>query len=485
MKKVLKFFPINKLIQKKNIKSLLAAAGVYVVIFLALIVVKKIFLSVFFLGELAYNVLNLYKVYAFVGVILGAITYFTGIDNNDISYITLDDIKKIYLSDKKILIWIATVVLIAGLSFVTPMGLREARVMRKVDKYIAEDHSNDVIEEKVEEKTPIDSTEEKTAENNETVEESGSDDEELEIDVAKLQEVASYPIGAPYIFIDNEVYCYGGKTISEVNDYFETFFDINSDDYEELPEDEFPSYSYDYVDKLIYKIKTNNIVKKSLLNERAYNHATEEPDEWRWGTVFYEVGYFDEYTDEEINNRKIGDCAVVHILPGAFNEFHQGPDGRFFFNHVEMMPGYLHPSGREWRLSDFTERFNDENEIAKCIESGYKNNLPNEWLKNLYGESVEEYNTVNFNGYKIVYSDANYQWAGPSEEGDYVNVEIKCSYIPDIVKPTEAESLKTFPTTDLFLTFDMHTGKLIWYDTPDYKYPMHFTLSQYGLFDEE
>ena len=143
MEKLLRYFPLNKNITKKNTKNLLIIVGAYAAILVALLIVKKILIPVKVIGTFIYNVSSVYEVYAIVGVGLGLVTCFANIETAEVNYISFNDIKNLYKSDKKIVAWIATALVVVAAMIITPMGLKEERFKREVDKYIAEDHSDE------------------------------------------------------------------------------------------------------------------------------------------------------------------------------------------------------------------------------------------------------------------------------------------------------------------------------------------------------
>lgn len=151
MNKILRYFPLNKKIQKKDVKSLLITVGIYVAVLVAFLIVKKILVTVKIIGTLVYNFSKLYNLYAVVGIILGVITCFTNVDTEEVNYITVEDIKNLYMSDKKKIAWIVTGVAVLAAAIITPTGLKAERLKRAVDKYVAEDHSDEISEKAIEE----------------------------------------------------------------------------------------------------------------------------------------------------------------------------------------------------------------------------------------------------------------------------------------------------------------------------------------------
>ena len=61
MKKLLRYFPLSKKIQKKDAKSLLITVGIYLAVLFAFFIVKKILVPVKIIGTLVYNLSKLYN----------------------------------------------------------------------------------------------------------------------------------------------------------------------------------------------------------------------------------------------------------------------------------------------------------------------------------------------------------------------------------------------------------------------------------------
>ena len=219
MNKLLRFFPLNKRVKKKDAKSLLITLGLYLAIFIALIIVRKILVSVVVIGTLVYNLSNVYIWYALAGAVLGIIKFLTDVNDEEVNYITANDIKNLYKSEKKKLAWIVTAIVVVAATLITPTGLKKERLKRAVDKYIAEDHSEESSKKEKKKEKKEEKVEEEPEEIEEVEEVVVEEEPEFEGPLYERfvpgKELGSYhddETGTNFVIYDNgAVYTGGGK----------------------------------------------------------------------------------------------------------------------------------------------------------------------------------------------------------------------------------------------------------------------------------
>lgn len=294
MKKLLRYFPLSKKIQKKDTKSLLITVGIYLAVLFAFFIVKKILVPVKIIGTLVYNLSKLYKLYAIVGIILGVITCYTNIDTEEVIYITVEDIKNLYMSDKKKIAWIVTGVAVLAAAIITPTGLKAERLKRAVDKYVAEDHSNEASEEIVKEEVkeePVEVVEEVT-EPEEEIEE-----EEIEVSndryAALMGSESEEEYNARLLWEDWEYPRYSELAIDENNETIDQFEDAVKwlDEYRLT----------DPARKMLKAIQDGEVYLDT-------HHTDQEVVNLSFGSlVLYETGSdeYTEYVDDEDGNMTV------------------------------------------------------------------------------------------------------------------------------------------------------------------------------------
>lgn len=186
MNKILGFFPINKIIRKKNIKSLIISIADYMMILLVLLIARNLLISVKGVGNVFYNVFSLFRLYAIVGIVLGVIQCFSGKKYRDVNYIQLADISRMYKSNRKILALGITGVCLILMMIITPSGLKAKRIHKNAkNNYSTSKESNkseDVIKDDIAADVEIENSD------TEIVVEDASYDDVIEDEINEVEE---------------------------------------------------------------------------------------------------------------------------------------------------------------------------------------------------------------------------------------------------------------------------------------------------------
>ena len=174
MKKIARYFPVNKILKHEIINSLVKAIGIYLGVGIGVTIISNLTDWIPLVKNFTFHISNFYGYYALAGIALGIYQYVTKQDLDDIEFVTLEDIKAI-CSVKKVK---------AGLLIATAaMCIIPSGSTKKIDK------PEEVMvqtEEQVVEEVAIENVE------SQEIEEQVSDKEEIVIEEEIEPEVVEY-----------------------------------------------------------------------------------------------------------------------------------------------------------------------------------------------------------------------------------------------------------------------------------------------------
>lgn len=112
MKKIIKYFPLNKGIVEEEIKTLIKAVAIYLGTAIVVLTIANVTDWIPVVRNLTFNLSNIYGYYILVGIALACYQYFMGKDYSEEEFVTLNDVKALWNSSKgKIILGAALVVL--------------------------------------------------------------------------------------------------------------------------------------------------------------------------------------------------------------------------------------------------------------------------------------------------------------------------------------------------------------------------------------
>ena len=108
MRKIIKYFPLNKGIVEEEMKTLIKPLAIYLGIAMVVVLVSNITDGIPLVRNLTFNISNIYGYYIIAGIGLACYQYFTRKDYSDEEFITLNDIIALWNSSKgKIILSVA------------------------------------------------------------------------------------------------------------------------------------------------------------------------------------------------------------------------------------------------------------------------------------------------------------------------------------------------------------------------------------------
>lgn len=112
MKKIIKYFPLNKGIVEEEIKTLIKAVAIYMGTAIVVLTIANLTDWIPIVKNLTFNISNIYGYYILAGIGLACYQYFMGKDYSDEEFITLSDIVGLWNSSKgKIILGVTLVAL--------------------------------------------------------------------------------------------------------------------------------------------------------------------------------------------------------------------------------------------------------------------------------------------------------------------------------------------------------------------------------------
>lgn len=112
MKKIIKYFPLNKGIVEEEIKTLIKPIAIYLGTAVVILTIANITDWIPIVKNLTFNISNIYGYYILAGIGLACYQYFMGKDYSDEEFITLSDIAVLWNSSKgKIILGVVLVAL--------------------------------------------------------------------------------------------------------------------------------------------------------------------------------------------------------------------------------------------------------------------------------------------------------------------------------------------------------------------------------------
>lgn len=110
MRKIIKYFPLNKGIVEEEMKTLIKALAIYLGTAIIVLTISNITDRIPIVKNLTFNISNIYGYYILVGIGLACYQYFKGKDYSDEEFITLNDIISLWNSKKGKIILAAVLV---------------------------------------------------------------------------------------------------------------------------------------------------------------------------------------------------------------------------------------------------------------------------------------------------------------------------------------------------------------------------------------
>lgn len=96
MKKIIKYFPLNKGIVEEEIKTLIKAVAIYLGTAIVVLTIANVTDWIPVVKNLTFNLSNIYGYYILVGIALACYQYFMGKDYSEEEFVTLNDVKALW-----------------------------------------------------------------------------------------------------------------------------------------------------------------------------------------------------------------------------------------------------------------------------------------------------------------------------------------------------------------------------------------------------
>ena len=145
MKKIIKYFPLNKGIWEEEIKTLIKPIAIYLGIAIVIVTISNITDGIPVIRNLTFNISNIYGYYFLIGIGLACYQYFTQKNYADVEFITLKDITALWGSVKGKILFGG---LIGLMCLIPHKGIPQAVPVQ--NQIVKEDEEFEKIEEKAE-----------------------------------------------------------------------------------------------------------------------------------------------------------------------------------------------------------------------------------------------------------------------------------------------------------------------------------------------
>jgi len=152
LSRIIRYFPLNKGVKSKDIKSVLFRIGFYLAGFIVLSIVAFMFKKTLLVGNLLGNLKKLYRLYALAGSVLGLVQCYGKSDYSEVNYINADEISKLFLNDAKKISWIVAGAIIVVMCLWPAGGYKSTKMyqkkqLAKYEKQLEKENKNKSDEE--------------------------------------------------------------------------------------------------------------------------------------------------------------------------------------------------------------------------------------------------------------------------------------------------------------------------------------------------